>query len=123
VGLTLNQNGIQASGEPGFSGVTVNLLAAMAQRCCHTQPTSRQVRFTNLAAGTYYVQFVAACRLLFTTKNASVRTIANDSNVNVSNGQDGCRTPHSRSDGNTIDAGLKVSTVAAAQRFVEESKL
>jgi hypothetical protein len=78
-----------------------------------TTDANGKYSFTNLAAGTYYVQFMVPAGYVFTTKNASGSTTANDSNVNVSTGKTDAITLAAGQTDNTIDAGLKVSTVAA----------
>jgi protocatechuate 3,4-dioxygenase beta subunit len=103
-----NGNGIQDSGEPGISNVTVNLLGSDGTTVLSTKTTDASgfYSFSNLLAGTYYVQFTAPSGYTFTTKNASGSTAANDSNVNPSTGKTDAITLATGATDNTIDAGL-----------------
>ncbi|MRS05692.1 hypothetical protein EG832_21120, partial [bacterium] len=105
----LNSNGIQSiSFEPGVPGVTVQLLGSdgITVLASTTTDASGYYSFTDLNAGTYYVQF-SLPGYTFTTKNASGSTIVNDSNVNITTGITDAITLIAGQSDNTIDGGLK----------------
>jgi protocatechuate 3,4-dioxygenase beta subunit len=105
----LNGNGIQDWGEFGIAGVTVKLLGSDGSTVLATTTTGfyGNYSFTNLAAGTYFVQFIAPSGYTFTTKNAVGSTAANDSNADVTTGKTDAITLSAGQTDNTIDAGLK----------------
>jgi len=105
----LNSNGIQSTSfEPAVPGVTAQLLGSDGTTvlASTTTDTNGYYSFTNLNAGTYYVQFSLA-GYTFTTKNAPGSTFANDSNVNISTGITDAITLVAGQTDNTIDGGLK----------------
>ncbi len=103
----LNGNGIQNSGEPGISGVKVTLLGSNGTTVIATTTTDANGKylFSNLAVGTYYVQFTAPSGYTFTAKIAAGSTTANDSNAD-SSGKTGAITLAVGTTDITIDAGL-----------------
>ncbi len=105
----LNSNGIQSlSFEPAVPGVTVQLLGSDGTTVLASTTTdaSGYYSFTDLNAGTYYVQF-SLPGYTFTTKNASGSTVVNDSNVNITTGITDAITLVAGQSDNTIDGGLK----------------
>ena len=88
--------------------MTVTLLGSDGTTVLGTTTTngSGAYSFTNLAPGTYYVQFTAPSGYTFTTKNATGSTTANDSNANVSTGKTDAIALVSGTPDSTIDAGL-----------------
>ena len=59
----LNNNGVQDTGEPGHDGVTVNLYNAGGSLVDSTATAGGGYSFSNLAAGTYSVGFVAPANM------------------------------------------------------------
>jgi protocatechuate 3,4-dioxygenase beta subunit len=106
----LNGNGIQDAGEPGIQNVTVQLIGSDGMTVLGTTTTnaSGKYSFTNLKAGTYYVQFTAPSGFMFTQKNAVGSTAANDSNANLSTGRTVAIILAAGATDNTIDAGLRI---------------
>jgi hypothetical protein len=106
----LNGNGIQDGGEAGYAGVTVKLLGSDGTTVLATTTTnaSGNYSFTNLPAGTYYVQFVAPSGTTFTTANVGADD-TKDSDADVSTGKTAVITLAAGQTNNTIDAGLKQS--------------
>ncbi len=101
----LNGNGLQDAGEPGISGVTVNLLDA-AGNIIGTQTTNGEgfYLFTNLdPTATYQVQFVTPIGFVFSPQNAGDDEV--DSDANPVNGLTHLITLTNGSD-LTIDAGF-----------------
>jgi hypothetical protein len=72
----LNGNGIQNAGEPGLNGVTVNLLDSGGSVIDTTVTANNgggnpgYYQFTDLAPGTYSVQFVLPGGYVFTPQDA-----------------------------------------------------
>ncbi|MCL4394698.1 MAG: carboxypeptidase regulatory-like domain-containing protein, partial [Chloroflexi bacterium] len=86
----LNGNGVQDAGEPGVGGVTVNLLNASGQVIATTTTDSNgKYEFTNLAAGTYAVQFVAPGGYAFTQYLQGGDTAKNSDANSASSGTSG----------------------------------
>ena len=78
-----NGNGQLDNGEVGLEGVTVNLLDSTGTSVVGTRVTdgSGQYAFTNLAAGTYVVQFVGPGGYVFTAADQGTDTSDSDANV------------------------------------------
>ena len=74
----MNANGLQDEGEPGIPGVIVTLSGAAAATT--TTNASGLYLFTNLCAGTYYVQVATPSGYAPTAPCSSGQTIPNDSN-------------------------------------------
>ncbi|MGE5352872.1 MAG: SdrD B-like domain-containing protein [Acidobacteriota bacterium] len=103
-----NGNGIQDSGEPGISGVTVNLYACNSNTVMQTTTTDANgyYHFTDLTPGDYYVQFVLPSGYTYSPMNAGSND-AVDSDANPANaGKTGCYTLTAGQTNNTVDAGL-----------------
>ncbi|MBZ0288082.1 MAG: carboxypeptidase regulatory-like domain-containing protein, partial [Anaerolineae bacterium] len=83
-----NGNGQQNGGEPGISGVTVNLLNSSGT-VINTTTTSAAgaYSFTNLPPGTYAVEFVLPATHIFTTQDSSVATDSTDSDADRTTGR------------------------------------
>jgi protocatechuate 3,4-dioxygenase beta subunit len=101
-----NGNGVQDSGEAGFSGVTVRLLddnGAFTGRTTVTNSSGGYL-FDNLTPGSYSIQVVAPSGYVFTTADAGADD-ARDSDTNAS----GISSEVSLTSGqynSTLDAGL-----------------
>lgn len=103
-----NANGIQEDGEAGLGGVTVQLLGSdgVTVVATTTSAADGSYSFTNLAPGTYYVQFVALSGYSITTQNAVGSTSANNSDVDASTGKTGAITLGAGVTETNVDAGL-----------------
>ena len=102
----LNANGIQDSGEPGISGVTVNLLdSTLTQIATTTTIAGGAYSFTNLVPGTYSVEFVAPGGYTFSPANQGVNDNV-DSDAIPATGRTGPYTLASGETNNSVDAGL-----------------
>ena len=103
-------NGQFDNGEAGLEGVTVNLLDSTGTTIVDTRVTdgSGQYAFTNLAAGTYVVQFVGPGGYVFTAADQGIDT--SDSDANAGTGLTGQITLSAGEVNATVDAGLKVAT-------------
>jgi hypothetical protein len=101
-----NHNGIQDSGEPGFSNVVVRLLDC-SDNVLRTTNTSSLGRyyFTDLQPGSYKVQFVAPAGCIFTLRDQGVND-AVDSDASLADGRTICVTLVSGEINLTVDAGL-----------------
>ena len=115
VWLDTNSNGVQDSGESGVAGVTVDLLnaAGTSTLAVTTTNASGLYSFTNLAAGTYEVKFVAANGNTFTLAGQGANTGA-DSNANVTTGITSQIVLAAGQTDLTIDAGLVAPPPSAA---------
>ena len=104
----LNGNGIQESGEPGIAGVTVFLLGSDGVTVVGstTTDTAGNYSFTNLPAGTYYVQFVPLTGMIFTSANVGLDD-AMDSDADVITGKTSVITLAAGQADITIDAGMQ----------------
>jgi len=103
-----NGNGIQDSGEPGISNVTVKLLLSDGITVFATTTTSSTgyYAFPNLPGGNYYVAFVAPTGFSFVTAN--VGTDDNkDSDANTSTGLSPLISLAAGQMNLTVDAGLR----------------
>lgn len=107
VWLDVNGNGVQDSNETGVAGVKVELLAANGTTVLSTTTTDAtgHYAFTNLAAGTYEVEFIAPTGDGFTRQAAGTNG-AIDSNANQATGITAPITLTAGQIDNTIDAGL-----------------
>ncbi len=100
-----NGNGIQDAGESGVSCVTVKLLSSSGSVLrTTTTDSSGHYLFSNLAAGTYTVQFVAPSGMKFTTALQGGNT-ALDSNPNAAGTTASITLAAGQTD-LSIDAGL-----------------
>jgi protocatechuate 3,4-dioxygenase beta subunit len=106
VWVDTNGNGIQDGAETGLAGVTVNLLDSTGTTILDTRITDSvgQYAFTNLAAGTYLVQFVGPDGYIFTGTDVGGDDSA-DSDANAA-GVTGPITLAAGQINATIDAGL-----------------
>lgn len=116
----LNGNGIQNAGEPGAAGVSVALKNAggTVLKTTTTSATGEYL-FTDLAAGTYFVQFGnLPAGFSATTKNAAGSTAANNSDANAGTlTTDAIVLPASTVDLNW-DMGIVSTTKASVGDFV-----
>jgi protocatechuate 3,4-dioxygenase beta subunit len=108
-----NSNGLQDSGESGVAGVTVDLLNAAGTSVLGVTTTNATgyYYFTNLAAGTYDVQFFAPTGDNFTITSAGTNR-AIDSNANQTTGLTAPVTLTAGQTDLTIDAGLVAQPAA-----------
>ena len=106
-----NGNGVQDAAETGLAGVTVDLLNATGTSvlAMTTTDSTGHYSFTNLAAGTYEVQFIAPTGKTFTGQGLGGNA-ATDSNANKTTGITGPITLQAGQTDNTIDAGLVSNT-------------
>ncbi|MGE5438485.1 MAG: SdrD B-like domain-containing protein [Bacteroidota bacterium] len=103
----LNKNGIQNSGEPGLSQITVNLFKAGKTAVHKTTLTDKNgfYHFAGLLPGTYYVQFILPKGFSFTLMNQGAND-ALDSDADMTSGITASYNLASGEANNTIDAGL-----------------
>ncbi|MCE1189345.1 MAG: choice-of-anchor A family protein [Ignavibacteria bacterium] len=109
----VNENGIQDSGEPGISGVTVKLYdcATNTLQATVTTDANGLYTFSNITPGSYYVAFTLPAGYVFTAK-AQGNDVTKDSDVDPATGKTTCLTVAGGDNLTTIDAGLVVSKVA-----------
>ena len=110
VWVDTNGNGIQDGTEAGLVGVTVNLMDSTGTTVLDTKVTdgSGQYAFTNLAAGTYSVQFVGPNGYVFTSANQTGD--AADSDADTGTGLTGPITLTAGEVNGTVDAGVRLAT-------------
>lgn len=119
VWFDVNNNGIQDATERGAAGVTVTLYNSsnVAIASTVTDATGFYM-FNNLTPGTYTVGFTnIPVNTVFTTKNASGSTAANNSDVTVTTGKTDAVTLAAGEVRTDIDAGL-ISNFAAVGDYV-----
>ncbi len=107
----VNKNGIQDAGDLPLANVSVILkdnLGNVVQST--TSDSNGNYSFTNVAAGTYKVQFVTPVGTTSTVKNAVGSTAANDSDVNANGETDSFTITQGQTQLN-IDAGFKTPCV------------
>ena len=116
----VNSNGIQDAGEPGAAGVSVALKNTSGTTIkTTTTSVTGEYRFTDLAAGTYNIQFGnLPAGYTATTKNAAGSTAANNSDADpVTLTTDAIVLPANTYDPNW-DMGIKSTTRASVGDFV-----
>ena len=113
-----NRNGIQDEGEPGISGVRVELFECGSDvvKATTTTGVNGGYLFDGLMPGSYYVRFEAPDGFEFTLLNVGT-DITVDSDAE-SNGQTACVTLQSGDFNDTIDAGLYMPATAQLGDFV-----
>jgi len=102
----LNADGVQGNGEPGIPAVTVNLLAGDCTTSLNQTTSTNSsgiYTFTNLAPGSYCVQFVLPPDFDYTTKD--VGDDATDSDAGA-DGKSSAITLAAGESNLTVDAGL-----------------
>jgi hypothetical protein len=109
-----NANGIQDAGEPGISGITVELYTCPAPGslvATRTTGPGGAYLFDNLVPGSYYVRFVRPDGSSFSPADQGGND-ATDSDANPATGMTGCYTLASGQTNLTVDAGLYREAVA-----------
>lgn len=110
-----NPNGIQDTGEPGVSGITVTLYDNSGNVAGTTVTDAYGLYlFDNLAAGTYQVGFTAPANYIFTTQTNNTdntvltggSTAANGSDVNATTGRSANIVLTNGENERNIDAGV-----------------
>jgi len=100
-----NSDGQQTAGEPGVSGVTVQLLASAGSTVLQSTTTDANGNYSFSApAGSYYVKFVKPTGASFTVANTG--NDATDSDANVNTGVTSLITLASGQTNSTTAAGL-----------------
>ncbi|MGB0384737.1 MAG: SdrD B-like domain-containing protein [Ardenticatenaceae bacterium] len=101
----LNANGIQNAGEPGVSGVTVELLDSNNQVVDTTTTNNNGIyAFTDLVPGDYSLRFIAPAGYMISPQDQG--SDATDSDADPTSGQTIVTTLSSGENDSTWDAGL-----------------
>ena len=102
-----NENGVQDPGEPGLSGVTVNLYQVGNPTPVATDVTDNSgiYGFDNLAPGQYYIEVVAPTGY-FNSPKGQGGNPANDSNINPGTSTTDVFVVASGTNDNTVDSGV-----------------
>ncbi len=102
----INENGVQDNGEPGRTGVTVNLIDPVEDAVIETDTTVADgVYGFTVDPGDYIVEFVAPVDTAFTVPFADPDPNI-DSDAAVATGRTGTITVVDDEDNNSVDAGL-----------------
>ena len=110
VWLDTDKDGIQDAGETGAAGVTVKLLSATdAVLTSVVTDADGEYLFSDLAPGTYRVQFVLPTNHTFTLKGVGSDTEA-DSDADTTSGMTAAVTLAAGDNVTSVDAGLKRNT-------------
>ncbi|WP_338663291.1 SdrD B-like domain-containing protein [Pararoseomonas sp. SCSIO 73927] len=116
----VNGDGILGAGEPGIAGRTVQLLnAAGGVVATTTTAASGAYAFTNIAPGTYQVQFAAPAGAVFTARNQGGNA-AVDSDANA-NGRTELITLTSGQSAPNISAGAYVPATISGVGFLDNN--
>ncbi|MCP4031841.1 MAG: hypothetical protein GY734_11450, partial [Herbaspirillum sp.] len=109
VWLDTDENGIQDTGEPGISDVTVNLRDAVTDKLISATVTdsSGYYEFTGLSPDDYVVEFELPEGYAFTSQDQGTDDIT-DSDPDVSTGKTTTITLSASEINNTIDAGMVI---------------
>ncbi|MBN8545883.1 MAG: choice-of-anchor A family protein [Ignavibacteria bacterium] len=109
-----NQNGIQDNGEAGIANVTVKLYtSANVLVGTTTTDANGNYSFTNLSAGTYFVEFTKPSGYTASPKDAGSDD-TKDSDADVTTGKTGNYTLVAGQNNITVDAGFYVTPPAPA---------
>lgn len=103
----LDHDGLQESGEPGMSGVTVNLLSGVDNTLVMTAITDAEglYQFDDMPAGFYYIEFVLPANHLFTQPNVDAGDLL-DSDADQVTGKTGSLMVVNNNSFMMWDAGL-----------------
>ena len=103
----VNGNGIQDTGEPGLSGVTVNLLNSSGTQLATTTTTgSGFYTFTSLVPGSYIIEVVKPTGYSGVTLKTQGSDTSKDSNLNTATARSDVTTLISGENNMTVDGGL-----------------
>lgn len=110
----LNHDGVQNTGEPGISGVTVNLYASNGTTLIATTVTDANgyYMFTNLAPAIYIVEFVKPAAYTFSPVTVAGANIYVNSDANISTGRTAPVNLVAGDRNASIDAGMYVTAPA-----------
>lgn len=103
VWIDANKNGIQDATESGLNGVSVELYNADGNLVDTTTTIDGNYRFTDLAAGSYYVLFGVPSPYIFSPKDQT--SDDKDSDVDIT-GKTGVFTLSNETDYTAVDAGV-----------------
>ena len=116
-------DGVQDAGESGLSGVTVKLYTGDSCSgsvvASTTTDSSGNYTFTNLAAGTYSVEFVLPSGYVFTLRNA-VSDDTVDSDADPSTGCTGAIDLSAGENDTSWDAGMHLAPEVSVTKLVPE---
>ncbi|MCB9252632.1 MAG: T9SS type A sorting domain-containing protein [Flavobacteriales bacterium] len=119
VWLDLDNDGVQDSGEPGVSNVTVTLYNAAVTNILASTKTDANGNylFNNVSSGDYRVRFSLPPGTSYTTNSGGISTIDNSDAITSAGTYFGMTSVFSVNDGDDIryvDAGLKLSSSSSA---------
>ncbi len=116
VWLDVNKNGIQDSGEAGLANVTVKLYDSSNNLVSTTTTNASGIYgFSNLAPGTYYVQFVAPSGYTISAKDQGSDD-AKDSDADATTGKTASVTLAAGDNNLTVDAGMYVTPASLGDK-------
>ncbi len=116
VWLDVNKDGVQDASEVGLANVTVKLYDATSTLVGTTTTNASGIYgFSNLAPGTYTVQFVAPTGYTISPKDQGTDD-SKDSDVDASTGKTGSYTLVAGDNNLTIDAGMYVTPASLGDK-------
>ncbi len=106
----VNMNGVQDAGEPGIPGLTIKLYSCGGTLLAtQTTDSSGLYLFSNLAPGSYKVQFGLLTNYQFSPQDQGADA-AKDSDANTATAMTGCYTLAEGETNRTVDAGMFTTT-------------